>query len=230
MMFFHMNKETWWEIASYLIQPRYLLELDYQIQILILENLKTSCYPVVKQWSLLLGIYSLSVNILYPIQSSRQDDSNKLKPLTLWECNVALADQNWQVLFSFISHMIIILFSQWVEKIITSFFFTLWTVKELCEQKEVLQPWDGGMGDICKLITKSKAVECHLLEVKSPNHRMVGLEGTLLPSQPQLLPWAGCHPLAQIAEGPIQPGLEHFQGYNTHTSLGSSASTSSLLG
>ena len=33
-----------------------------------------------------------------------------------------------------------------------------------------------------------------------------------------LLLWAGCHPPAQFAQGPIQPGLECLQGWGTHSS------------
>jgi len=29
---------------------------------------------------------------------------------------------------------------------------------------------------------------------------------------PTTLPWAGCHPIDQAAQGSIQPGLEHLQG------------------
>ena len=36
----------------------------------------------------------------------------------------------------------------------------------------------------------------------SSNHRAVGLEGTLKPTQPQPLHWAGCPPPAQAAQGP----------------------------
>jgi len=42
---------------------------------------------------------------------------------------------------------------------------------------------------------------------ESQNHRMVGLEGPLQPTQPQPLPWAGCPPPAEAAQGPTQPGL-----------------------
>jgi len=40
----------------------------------------------------------------------------------------------------------------------------------------------------------------------------LGLEGTLSIIQPQALPWAGCPPPHQVAQGPIQPGVEHIQG------------------
>jgi len=33
------------------------------------------------------------------------------------------------------------------------------------------------------------------------------------------LPWAGCPPPTQAAQGPVQPGLEHLQGWGTHSSL-----------
>ena len=36
----------------------------------------------------------------------------------------------------------------------------------------------------------------------------------------------GCPPSAQAAQGPIQPGLEHLQGWGTHSSLGSCATAS----
>jgi len=36
----------------------------------------------------------------------------------------------------------------------------------------------------------------------------LGMERTLTSIQFQPLPWAGCHPPAQAAQGPIQPSLE----------------------
>ena len=46
----------------------------------------------------------------------------------------------------------------------------------------------------------------------------LGLEGTPKIQRPSSnpLPWAGCHPLDQAAQGPIQPGLEHLQGWGIH--------------
>jgi len=52
------------------------------------------------------------------------------------------------------------------------------------------------------------------------------LEGNLKLTQPQPLPWVGCPLPAQAAQGPIQPGPEHLQGWGTHTPLGSSAGAS----
>ena len=52
--------------------------------------------------------------------------------------------------------------------------------------------------------------EVDLLEAS--NHGMVGLKGTLKPPKPQPLPWAGCPPPDQAAQGPIQPILGHLQG------------------
>jgi len=37
---------------------------------------------------------------------------------------------------------------------------------------------------------------------------------------PNLCRGQGYHPPAQAAQGPIQPGLEHFQGWDTTASLG----------
>ena len=50
-------------------------------------------------------------------------------------------------------------------------------------------------------------------------HRMVGLEGTSEVIQFQPLPWVGCHPAAQAAQGPMQPGLGHLQGWGSCTLL-----------
>ena len=44
------------------------------------------------------------------------------------------------------------------------------------------------------------------------------LEDHLVPSHGQ-----GCPPPAQAGQGPIQPSLEHHQGWGTHSSLGSNA-------
>ena len=55
------------------------------------------------------------------------------------------------------------------------------------------------------------------------SEKWVGLERT---SESNLGPWAGCPPPAQAARGPIQPGLEHLQGWGTHTSLGNDARAS----
>jgi len=49
--------------------------------------------------------------------------------------------------------------------------------------------------------------------IRSWNHRIVewlGLEGILKPIQFQHLPWAGYHPSDQVAQSPIQPGIEHL--------------------
>jgi len=46
---------------------------------------------------------------------------------------------------------------------------------------------------------------------------MVGLEGTLKPTQRKLLLWAACPPPAQ---GPIQPGLERLWGWGVHSLSG----------
>jgi len=48
----------------------------------------------------------------------------------------------------------------------------------------------------------------------------LGLEGTLKLTQFQLLPWAGCPPPAQTAQGPVQPGLECLQGWGIHSCSG----------
>ena len=54
----------------------------------------------------------------------------------------------------------------------------------------------------------------------------LGLEGTSEPTQSHPVPWAGLPPTSSAAQGPIQPGLEHLQGWGTTASLGSCASTS----
>jgi len=49
------------------------------------------------------------------------------------------------------------------------------------------------------------------------SHRVIEqfvLEGTLQTTLPQHLLWAGCHPPDQAAQGPIQPGLGHLQGWD----------------
>jgi len=53
--------------------------------------------------------------------------------------------------------------------------------------------------------------------------------GRDLKAQPvylSLLLWAACPPLEWAAQGPIQPDLEHLQGWGTHSSLGSSVRAS----
>ena len=60
-------------------------------------------------------------------------------------------------------------------------------------------------------------------------HRIIEwlrLEGTLKPPQSHPVPWAGLPPSSSAAQGPIQPGIEHLQGWGTTASLGSCASAS----
>jgi len=53
------------------------------------------------------------------------------------------------------------------------------------------------------------------------NHRRLGLEGITKITQLQPPCYGqGCHPPAQAAQGPIQPGLEHLQGWGTHSFSG----------
>jgi len=47
------------------------------------------------------------------------------------------------------------------------------------------------------------------------------LEETLKLHQSHPVPWAGLPPSSSAALGPIQPGLEHLQGWGTTASLGS---------
>ena len=48
------------------------------------------------------------------------------------------------------------------------------------------------------------------------NHGMVQV-GRDLKAHPTPCHGQGCHPAAQAAQGPIQPGLEHLQGWGTHS-------------
>jgi len=53
----------------------------------------------------------------------------------------------------------------------------------------------------------------------SLNHKIIEwlrLEGSLNPSSSTRLPWAGCPLTSSGCPGPIQPGLEHLQGWDTH--------------
>jgi len=53
------------------------------------------------------------------------------------------------------------------------------------------------------------------------HHRIIerlGLKGTLEITEFQHLPWVGCPPAAQAAQGPIC-GLGHPQGWGTHSSI-----------
>ena len=43
---------------------------------------------------------------------------------------------------------------------------------------------------------------------------------------PSPLPWAGCPPPDQAAQGPIQPGLGYLQGCDRHSSPGQPVSVS----
>ena len=53
------------------------------------------------------------------------------------------------------------------------------------------------------------------------NHRRLGLEGITKITQLQPPRYGqGCHPPAQAAQGPIQPGLECLQGWGTHSFSG----------
>jgi len=50
----------------------------------------------------------------------------------------------------------------------------------------------------------------------SPNYKITqwfGLEEPLKPTQFQALPQSGAPPIGQVAQGPIQPGPEHPQGW-----------------
>jgi len=54
----------------------------------------------------------------------------------------------------------------------------------------------------------------------SYSHRIIEWLETgkeLKPTLPNLLPWAGCHPQAQAAQGSIQPGLEYLQRWGIHS-------------
>jgi len=62
------------------------------------------------------------------------------------------------------------------------------------------------------------------------NHRITewfGLEGISKPTQ--YPPWAGLPSTSAAAQGPIQPGLEHLQGWGTTAALHSCASALHLL-
>jgi len=56
----------------------------------------------------------------------------------------------------------------------------------------------------------------------------MGWAGRNLKAHPVPTPllWAGCPTPAQAAQGPIQLGLAHLQGWSMHSSLGSSARAS----
>jgi len=55
---------------------------------------------------------------------------------------------------------------------------------------------------------------------KTQNHRMVWVGRDLIDRPvPTLLLWAGHLSLDQVAQSPVQPGLEHFQGQGIHLNL-----------
>ena len=54
----------------------------------------------------------------------------------------------------------------------------------------------------------------------------LGRKGTQSPSSPNPVLWTGLFTTSSGCPGPIQPGLEHLQGWGTTASLGSSASAS----
>jgi len=76
----------------------------------------------------------------------------------------------------------------------------------------------------------TKSSRKHSFLAKEQNHRIIewlGLEGTLNITQFRpLCHGQGCHPPAQAAQGPIQPGLEHLRGWGTAAPLSGSASAS----
>ncbi len=49
---------------------------------------------------------------------------------------------------------------------------------------------------------------------------VLGWKGLQSPFSPKPLSWAGLLLPAQAAQGPIQPGLEHLQGWGTHNLSG----------
>lgn len=53
--------------------------------------------------------------------------------------------------------------------------------------------------------------------MESWNHRMLRV-GRILKHHlaPILCHNQGCHPLGQVSQGPIKPGLQHFQGWGIH--------------
>ena len=73
---------------------------------------------------------------------------------------------------------------------------------------------------------KAEAFECLSLRVQSrtsiiESQNGLGWKGPQSPPSP--CHGQGCPPPAQAAQGPIQPGFEHFQGWGTTASLGSCA-------
>lgn len=72
-------------------------------------------------------------------------------------------------------------------------------------------------------LLKAACVSCSGYVHAQSHHRIAGwlrVEGTLQPTQLQPLLWAGCPQPAQVAQGPIPPGLEHLQRLGTHSSSG----------
>jgi len=68
-------------------------------------------------------------------------------------------------------------------------------------------------------------VSCSHRVTESQNSRVIewlGLEVTSNPIQFRPLPWAGCLPPDQAAQGRIQPGFEHLQGRGTRDFYGQS--------
>ena len=63
------------------------------------------------------------------------------------------------------------------------------------------------------------SVTAHGLMESSENS--LGWRGPQSPSSPNPCHGQDCHPPAQAAQGPIQPGLERLQGWSTTASLGS---------
>jgi len=68
------------------------------------------------------------------------------------------------------------------------------------------------------LVGAGVSSECDLV-IFVESQRGLGLEGTLKPIHFNPEPRVGCPPSAQAAQGPIQPGLQHLQGWGTHNSV-----------
>jgi len=57
----------------------------------------------------------------------------------------------------------------------------------------------------------------------------LSLKGPQSPPSPNPCHRQGCHPAAQAAQGPIQPGLEGLQGWGTHSFFGQQCSGQDAL-
>lgn len=133
------------EVTPRLIQPRQSLILEYQMQplTLVLGKSEDYLYPCGKTMiAAIRNRFNIRQDFIsHPIFQRGCWSQAKIPHSVRVQFSTGRPTPT-QVLSSLISRMLILLFSQWGGGIISSFLVTLWPAKEVCEQKEVLQPWE----------------------------------------------------------------------------------------